>query len=139
MASSYAAAIAALAPDHDPAHIEAWMRLEHATLDGLDAAHFAAEVQAAIACVQLAGIAQSDELAHSYGLQVTYHVGDHVLVSQEGGLAAAAAQITGENEHRPHLVRIKYDAPRRAGGWIARTRIVSRVASPSSSTSTATG
>ena len=57
----------------------------------------------------------------------SYGVGDRVLVSQEGGLPPAGATITGENEHRAHLVRVKYDARRRAGAWIARGRIVARI------------
>ena len=47
MSSVYAALIGRLAPDHDPAHVEAWIHLEHSTLDGLDAIHFAREVRAA--------------------------------------------------------------------------------------------
>lgn len=68
MSSLYAAAIERLAPGHDPAHIEAWMRLEHPTLDGLGA-RFAREVAVAVACIDAAGIAESDELARSFGLQ----------------------------------------------------------------------
>ena len=41
--SYYAVVIARLAPDHDPAHVGARMRLEHGTLDNLDPAHFARE------------------------------------------------------------------------------------------------
>ena len=67
MSSLYAATIERLAPDHDPAHIEAWMRLEHPTLDGLGV-RFAREVAIAVECIDAAGIAQSDELARSFGL-----------------------------------------------------------------------
>ena len=127
MSSIYAARIARLAPDHDPAHVEAWMRLEHPTLDGLDAIQFAREVAGAVACIRRAAITESDKLAHSFGLQPNYTAGDHVLVSQEGGLDPAEADITRENEHRPHLVKIKYRGRRGAGCWIARGRIIARV------------
>lgn len=127
MSSVYAALIARLAPDHDPAHVEAWMRLEHSTLDALDPVHFAREVAVAAECIRAAGLIESDKLAHSYGLQPRHTVGDHVLVSQEGGLQPAEAEITGENEHRPHLVKVKYRGRRGAGGWIARGRIIARV------------
>ena len=127
MTSIYAAPIARLAPDHDPAHVEAWLRLEHPTLDGLDSARFASEVAVAAECIRAAGITESDKLAHSYGLQPKYTVGDHVLVSQEGGLDPAEADITHENEHRPHLVKVKYRGRRGAGCWIARGRIIARV------------
>lgn len=53
---------------HDPRHIEAWMRLEHGTLDHLDAARFESEVCTANACVTEAGKDESEALALSYGL-----------------------------------------------------------------------
>ena len=137
MSSVYAALIVRLAPDHDPAHVEAWMRLEHSTLDGLNPVRFAREVAVAVECIRTAGITESDKLAHSYGLQPRYTAGDHVLVSQEGGLEPAEADITRlepaeaditrENEHRPHLVKVKYRSRRGAGCWIARGRIIARV------------
>ena len=127
MSSVYAALIARLAPDHDLAHVEAWMRLEHSTLDGLNPVRFAREVAVAVECIRAAGITESDKLAHSYGLQPRYAAGDHVLVSQEGGLEPAEADITRENEHRPHLVKVKYRSRRGAGCWIARGRIIARV------------
>lgn len=51
----------------DPAHVEAWMRLEHSTLDGLSGAAFRREVMTS---AKLAGDApaESVELARSYGL-----------------------------------------------------------------------
>ena len=124
--SLYAATIERLAPEHDPAHIEAWMRLEHPTLDGLGM-RFAREVAVAVECIRAAGIAESDELARSFGLEPGYRVGERVLVSQEGGLPPAEAEIIAENEHRPHLVKVKYRGRRGAGGWIARLRITARV------------
>ena len=103
------------------------MRLEHSTLDGLNPIHFAREVAVAVQCIHAAGLIESDKLAHSYGLQPRYTVGDRVLVRQEGGLEAAEADITRENEHRPHLVKVKYRGRGGAGGWIARGRIIARV------------
>lgn len=53
---------------HDPRHVEAWMRLEHSTLDALTAAQFQSEVCIANACITDAGAAESEALARSYGL-----------------------------------------------------------------------
>ncbi len=53
----------------DPAHIEAWMRVEHGTLDALSPARFRAEVLVAIDCVRAAAAADNDALAASYGLR----------------------------------------------------------------------
>lgn len=124
--SFYADRIAELAPDVDPAHVEAWMRLEYGTLDALSPARFAAEVSTALECIEHAGLDECDELAHSYGLRPRqrYALGDEVLVARDG-LAPAAAVIDGENEHRPHLVKVKY-LHSRTGAWIARARIVGR-------------
>jgi len=124
--SLYAAMIERLAPGPDPAHVEAWMRLEHPTLDDLGV-RFACEVAVAVECIRAAGIAESDDLARSFGLEPRYRVGERVLVHQEGGLPAAEAEITAENEHRPHLVKVKYRGRRGAGSWIARLRITARV------------
>jgi hypothetical protein len=52
----------------DPRHIEAFMRLEHPTLDGLSRGQFASEVDISAACVQQAGPAESEQLAESFGL-----------------------------------------------------------------------
>lgn len=52
----------------DPRHIEAWMRIEHPTLDALGLPEFAAEIQMAIACVRAEPLAISEELARSIGL-----------------------------------------------------------------------
>ena len=125
--STYAAAIAVLAPDHDPAHVEAWMRLEHPTLDAVDAVHFAREVVVAVACIQEAGREACDELAHSYGLQVRYAIGDRVLVSRDEGLAPATAAVVADNEHRPQLIKVQYEHGRRSAAWVARTRLIRRV------------
>jgi hypothetical protein len=65
---TYTDAIAALAPDVDPRQVEAWMRLEHPTLDGLSPERFAEEVATALACIAEAGPDESEVLARSFGL-----------------------------------------------------------------------
>lgn len=65
--SFYAREIARLAPDYDPAQIEAWMRLEHGTLDALSPDAFAREVVMSCLCID-ADPHQSAALAKSYGL-----------------------------------------------------------------------
>ena len=65
---TYRDAITALAPDADPRWVEAWMRLEHPTLDGLSPERFAAEVRIALACIAEAGPQESEALAASFGL-----------------------------------------------------------------------
>lgn len=52
----------------DPRHVEAFMRLEHGTLDGLARHQFDTEVGIAIACIREGGIEGAEELAQSYGL-----------------------------------------------------------------------
>jgi hypothetical protein len=54
--------------DIDARHVEAWMRLQHGTLDALSPRAFATEVRVCVECVDEAGIDRSDELARSYGL-----------------------------------------------------------------------
>jgi hypothetical protein len=54
--------------DVDPRHIEAWMRLEHPTLDGLSEQQFADAMYAALATAMDAGPEQSEALAASFGL-----------------------------------------------------------------------
>lgn len=49
------------------AHIEAWMRVEHPTLDALSPAQFRAEVLAAIECVRAATPAENVALAEALG------------------------------------------------------------------------
>jgi hypothetical protein len=51
-----------------PRHVEAWMRLEHPTLDALSAAQFQAEVRQAVDCISAAGEKDSESLALSMGL-----------------------------------------------------------------------
>ena len=52
----------------DPRHVEAWMRLEHPTLDGLSRAEFDIALDEALACARAAGAAESEALAASFGL-----------------------------------------------------------------------
>lgn len=53
---------------HDPAHVEAWMRLECGTLDGLSPGRFRSEVAIAMECCD-ADPAASARLAESFGLE----------------------------------------------------------------------
>lgn len=52
----------------DPRHIEAYMRLEHSTLDGLSRSQFSAEVSIGIACVDADGEENAERCAQSFGL-----------------------------------------------------------------------
>ncbi len=52
----------------DPRHLEAWMRLEHSTLDGLSPAQFTSEVAIALQCIEAGPLADSEALAQSFGL-----------------------------------------------------------------------
>jgi len=52
----------------DPRHAEAWMRLEHGTLDALSPDQFQREVEIALACIAAGPLADSESLAQSYGL-----------------------------------------------------------------------
>ena len=60
--------IAERTKDIDPRHVEAWMRLEHPTLDGLAPERFSAEIATALACMAEAGADESEALAASFGL-----------------------------------------------------------------------
>ena len=51
----------------DPRHVEAWMRVEHSTLDWMDRRRFNAEITIAVECIQAAGVAESETLARSLG------------------------------------------------------------------------
>ena len=55
-------------PSYDPRHIEAYMRLEHATLGGLTARRFTAEIKLCMACVDEAGNIAAERCAKSFGL-----------------------------------------------------------------------
>jgi hypothetical protein len=52
----------------DARHVEAWMRVEHPTLDALSHAEFSVEVCAAVECIAEAGAIESESLAQSFGL-----------------------------------------------------------------------
>jgi hypothetical protein len=52
----------------DPRHVEAWMRIEHPTLDGLSRREFIDAMHAALAAVIDAGPEESERLAASFGL-----------------------------------------------------------------------
>lgn len=54
--------------DAEPRHVEAWMRLEHGTLDALSRQQFDAEVLTCIQCCDAATREQSEHLAQSFGL-----------------------------------------------------------------------
>jgi len=68
--SHYQAAIAAspAARGIDPRHIEAYMRLEHATLDGLTEQQFAQEIIVCAECARSSGADNAEALAESMGL-----------------------------------------------------------------------
>ena len=53
---------------YQPHHVEGWMRAEHGTLDHLDRRQFQREVAAAAACIDAAGLAESEAVANSYGV-----------------------------------------------------------------------
>ena len=53
---------------YDPRHIEAFMRLEHGTLDALSPAKFRAEVAICAECVDEGGTLGAEDLAKSFGL-----------------------------------------------------------------------
>jgi hypothetical protein len=64
----YQRRIAERTGDVDPRHVEAWMRLENPTLDGLSAAEFEREIDLAMVAIATAGTDESEALAASFGL-----------------------------------------------------------------------
>ena len=66
--SAYYMTIKRLAPDHDPRHIEAFMRLEYPCLDGLNARQFDEQVGIAILCIKDGGLEFAEKIAKSFGL-----------------------------------------------------------------------
>ncbi len=54
--------------DVDPRHVEAWMRVEHPTLDGLSPEAFITAMHMALASALDAGPEASEALAASFGL-----------------------------------------------------------------------
>ena len=63
----YRTRIQAIVPTYDPRHIEAYMRVEHSTLDGLSASRFRSEVHMARACVDQGGAEMAERVAKSFG------------------------------------------------------------------------
>ncbi len=51
----------------NPDWVEAWMRLEHGTLDGLSQSQFKSEVGIAVQCIRAATTAENESLAQSFG------------------------------------------------------------------------
>jgi hypothetical protein len=64
---TYHQMIAAIEPDANARHVEAFMRLQYSTLDHLSAAVFRREVRIAHECSQ-ADPEMAERLARSYGL-----------------------------------------------------------------------
>ena len=64
----YQSIIKEFAPNHDPRHIEGYMRLEHSTLDGLSRAEFKNEVKIAVECIREDGLENAEKNAVSFGL-----------------------------------------------------------------------
>jgi len=52
----------------DPRIVEAWMRVENGTLDGLSSSRFDAEISAALDCIAASTPAENADLALSFGL-----------------------------------------------------------------------
>lgn len=52
--------------EYDPRHVEAYMRLEHSTLDHLSAMQFDFEVSIACAAIELGGVDDAEALALTY-------------------------------------------------------------------------
>jgi len=65
----YTDSIRKLAPDYDPRHVEAYMRIGHATLDDLSPALFRREVLIAVECIEMEGKETAESLAKSFGLR----------------------------------------------------------------------
>ncbi len=63
----YEKQIAPLAAGYDPRHVEAFMRSEHSTLDGLSPSRFRAEVKIACACIDEGGNILAERIAKSFG------------------------------------------------------------------------
>lgn len=52
----------------DPRHVEAFIRIEHSTLDGLSKSQFKEEVAIGIACVEECGMIEAEKCANSFNL-----------------------------------------------------------------------
>lgn len=54
--------------DTDPRHIEAFMRIEHGTLDHLSQVAFRQEIRIGLDCISEGGVEGAESLAQSFGL-----------------------------------------------------------------------
>jgi len=68
MASAYADLFRELQPDHDPRHIEGYVRLEYPTLNGCSRETLEREAQIAAGCIAIGGIDAAERCAKSFGL-----------------------------------------------------------------------
>ena len=59
--------IHSVSPGYDPRHVEAYMRVEHPTLDALPPSQFRREVRLACMCVDEGGLDMAERIAKSYG------------------------------------------------------------------------
>ena len=66
--SLYQDRIKSLAPEFDARHVEAFMRVEHGTLDALSPRQFDEEIWIACACIEEGGADMAESIAKSYGL-----------------------------------------------------------------------
>ena len=66
--SFYQRYIAERTRDIDPRHVEAWMRVEHPTLDGLTTQQFNDAMYAALGAAMDAGPEESEALVATFGL-----------------------------------------------------------------------
>lgn len=57
-----------MAPNHDPRHIEAYIRLQYSTLDHLSKECMRREVAIAKDCVEVGGVSAAEACALSFGL-----------------------------------------------------------------------
>lgn len=71
--TAYAATLAALVPDCDPRHVEAYMRLERRTLDDLSRSAFVELARDCAAAVRL-DVPAAEDLAQSFALTDAAHV-----------------------------------------------------------------
>ena len=57
-----------LEKNYDPRHIEAYIRIEHDTLNGLSPAVWKREINIATECINVGGVEHAEGLAQSFGL-----------------------------------------------------------------------
>jgi hypothetical protein len=66
--SIYQKMIKEIAPEYDPRHIEAYMRLQYSTLNGLSYEIFRHEINVGVECIKMAGVESAEQCAQSFGL-----------------------------------------------------------------------